>query len=251
MKKLVAALTVLAAVSFMTPGLGKIANAKENNPSITMFQASIEARVSIQVTFDSAYVTVQVVDWHGVQGGTFSYKGGRASVNGITTIISSHSGFLDAQKNNSIILDQIGVLEESSCYRISLYYYEWGTGKRFKLANIIFDTPAMPKVEVETGECVKTMKNGFTACAKVDSTGLNETVYLQIETSEDKEALEQNNYNQINIFQYPGIVPVGEYSIDASDLKPGIIYYYRVIAQNGSGRDQGQIRQVKLPINDD
>jgi len=250
MRKLVAVLTVVAAMSFATFGFGRNAYA-QNSHIITTFPTSIDAKISLQITFDSVYVAVQVIDWHGVQGGTFSFKGGRASVNGITMIISSHSGFLDAQKSDSIILDQIGVLEESTCYRINLYYYEWGTGRRFKLANIIFSTPAMPKVEVQTGDCIKAGENGFTACGKVDSTGLNETVYLQIETSENKEALEENNYNEITIFQYPGIVPTGEYLVDAYDLKPGSVYYYRIIAQNGSGRSQGKIRQVKLPINDD
>lgn len=240
-KKILAVLVAIMALS-MFAGNTKAATQIE----ITRHSSSIDIAVTATVTYDNLVVKVKVQNWNGNNSATFSLVGTGPSKKGVTTIIKSKAIKLqkDSQEQE-VVLEPSTSLDPETKYGFTVRHYDPALGSKVDDADIDFVTPPTPVVDVETGECVQTGSGSFEACGIVKSTGTNDTVYLLMEVAPSKEILESDNYREITIFQYDGTATSGEYPIQAEGLSKDTTFYYRIIAQNGSGSDTGQIREVR------
>lgn len=215
-----------------------------SNATVNMIDAPLEFSVFPKVSYDEISILIVVEDWKGIAGATFSFSGNKESVNGVTEMIRSKKVFLEAKGTNRLRLESIGTLHENCDYEIVLKYYNHNTRKTTDFAIIKFKTLEIPVVDVETGDCQDVATKSFKACANVKSTGMFDDVYLSIEVSSNKDALEKNDYKEILIFQYDQKAKKGEHVLEAKDLEDGKKYFYRIVADNGSGNVMAQIKEV-------
>ncbi len=229
----------------MAVGLLSYVQAKVAPPLfIEMLDVPLDFEIEAQAQYDNIVVDITVKNWRSASEITLSFCGDHQSVDGKTEIVKSRQILLNAQKGNCARLEAINYLQDGCQYRIVLSYFDRQAGRRFCFARIKFTTPEIPRVDVETGDCQELETGGFKACAIVRSTGINDTLYLTIEVAKTKEDLENDNYSQIEIFQYGGLASEGTYLIEAQGLQKDATYFYRVVGRNGSGSDTADIKQA-------
>lgn len=214
------------------------------NATITMIETPLEVSVFPKVSYDGISITVVVEDWDKTTGATFSFNGDKQSIGGVTEMIRSKRVLLDSKKSNKIVLESMGTLHANCDYEIILKYSDWDTHKKRDFAIIKFKTLEIPVVDVETGDCQDVTESSFKVCANVKSTGIFDDVYLNIEVANNKETLEKNDYKEILIFQYDQKAKKGEHVLEANNLQEGKKYFYRIVADNGSGNDIAEIKEV-------
>jgi hypothetical protein len=213
---------------------------------ITKYPSSISLDINAQVTYDNLVVAIKVKDRKNNDSALFSLVGSGPSKKGTTVIIRSKTVRLEKQfEIQEVILEPNASLDPETKYSFEIKHYDANLREKVVDADLTFITPTIPVVDVETSECVTVGSGSFEACGIVNSTGTNDTVYLTMEVSQDKQSLENNVYRDIETFQYDGLATSGEHLILAEGLAKDRIFYYRIVAENGSGSDVGQIRVTK------